>query len=97
MTEIKTIEGGQKDVLFRRANIKKTKKQSLKQVLTTLFSQIGVDGDYSGHHCSWCTSPEGVSIKLRSAIHQDFPRWGDFPEKLKLDFLSDVIENGNFF
>jgi hypothetical protein len=36
--------------------------------------QVGVQFDYSGHHCSWCTTPEGISIKLRSAIHQDFPR-----------------------
>jgi hypothetical protein len=37
--------------------------------------KIGIEGDYAGYHCSWCTSPEGIVMKLRSAGHQDFPRW----------------------
>ena len=63
-------------------------------IFQKLHEQVGVPDDYSGHHCSWCTSPEGLSIKLRSAIHQDFPRWGDFPEKLRLDFLMDLKQTG---
>jgi hypothetical protein len=56
--------------------------------------QVGVGGDYAGFHCSWCSSPEAISIKLRSAIHQDFPRWGDYPEKLDLAYIAGLIKNG---
>ena len=41
-----------------------------------LIFQIGVSLKYAGYHCSWCLSPEGISVKLHSAIHQDFLRWG---------------------
>ena len=41
-------------------------------------------GNYAGHHCSWCYSPEGIRTKLISAQRADQPRWGDDPEKLQV-------------
>ena len=32
--------------------------------------QIGTIGSPAGFHCSWCFEPEGIAIKLLSAIHQ---------------------------
>ena len=60
-----------------------------------LPAQIGVDGDYAGFHCSWCSTPEGISVKMQSAIHQDFPRWGDFPEKLDINYITNLTKTGN--
>ena len=69
-------------------------------LLNTIFYvsywKIGVKGDYAGFHCSWCSTAEGISIKLRSAIQADLPRWGDNPENLKLDHINKLIETGLF-
>jgi hypothetical protein len=62
-------------------------------ILIFIF-QIGVNLKYSGYHCSWCTTPEGISVKLQSAIHQDFPRWGDYPEKLDIEYLTNLTQTG---
>ena len=40
MTEIQTIEGGQKDALLRRANIKKKKKNKNKTTKTLFVDAI---------------------------------------------------------
>jgi hypothetical protein len=29
------------------------------------FLQIGSASQPAGHHCSWCTTPEGISVKLQ--------------------------------
>ena len=49
---------------------------------------------YAGYHCSWCLTPEGISVKLQSAIHQDFPRWGDYPDKLDIEYLTNLTQTG---
>jgi len=56
--------------------------------------QIGISHKYAGYHCSWCLTPEGISVKLQSAIHQDFPRWGDYPEKLDIKYLTNLTQTG---
>ena len=58
---------------------------------------IGEDGGFAGWHCSWCLPPEGIRIKLKSAINADFPRWGDFPEKLNLTYIRKLITTGMWF
>lgn len=58
---------------------------------------IGDGPDNVGWHCSWCLPPEGVAIKLKSAINADFPRWGDYPEKVKLPYISHLIKSGTWF
>ena len=54
-------------------------------------------GGHAGWHCSWCMPPEGVQIKLTSAINADFPRWGDYPEKLRLSYIRGLIRTGTWF
>lgn len=58
---------------------------------------IGEVGAYAGFHCSWCYSPEGIKLKLMSAQKDDKPRWGDFPDKLDLGYISGLIQNGRWF
>ena len=58
---------------------------------------LGESGFPAGWHCSWCLPPEGIQIKLKSAINADFPRWGDYPQKLKLDYIRSLIKNGVWF
>ena len=35
-------------------------------------------------------SPEGIKTKLQSAQRHDQPRWGDFPDKLDLQYLAGL-------
>lgn len=51
----------------------------------------------AGWHCSWCLSPEGIRDKLISAQNGDFPRWGDYTEKLNLTYISSLIKHGKWF
>ncbi len=52
---------------------------------------------YAGWHCSWCLSPERIRVKLTSAINADFPRWGDYPEKLDLNYIKSLVKSGMWF
>uniref|UniRef100_A0A8B9JI01 Beta-1,4-mannosyl-glycoprotein 4-beta-N-acetylglucosaminyltransferase a n=1 Tax=Astyanax mexicanus TaxID=7994 RepID=A0A8B9JI01_ASTMX len=58
---------------------------------------IGNPVHYAGWHCSWCFKPEGIYYKLISAQNGDFPRWGDFPEKLKPTYIMELIRTGGWF
>lgn len=58
---------------------------------------IGNRDYYAGHHCSWCYRPEGIRTKLLSAHVDDKPRWGDYPEKLDLQYISNLIRTGEWF
>ena len=58
---------------------------------------LGDNGVYAGWHCSWCMSPDRIRIKLTSAINADFPRWGDYPSKLNLDYIRSLIKSGTWF
>ncbi len=58
---------------------------------------LGGLGHYGGWHCSWCYQPEGIRQKLVSAQRHDKPRWGDFPEKLDLDYIAGLVERGEWF
>ena len=58
---------------------------------------IGRIGAYAGHHCSWCYPPEGIRLKLTSAQKDDKPRWGDYPEKLDLNYIAGLIRDGAWF
>ncbi len=51
----------------------------------------------AGWHCSWCLSVENLAVKLVSAVNEDFPRWGDYPEKLKPEYLRNLVRNGLWF
>eukprot|EP00095_Tigriopus_kingsejongensis_P000459 snap_masked-scaffold217_size252476-processed-gene-1.4 protein:Tk00459 transcript:snap_masked-scaffold217_size252476-processed-gene-1.4-mRNA-1 annotation:"hypothetical protein DAPPUDRAFT_50861" len=52
---------------------------------------------YAGFHCSWCYSPQGIRTKLLSAQQHDKPRWGDYPEKTNVSYISGLIQNGQWF
>lgn len=52
---------------------------------------------YAGWHCSWCFPPNGIQIKLISAINADKPRWGDYPEKRNLTYIENLIRFGKWF
>ena len=54
-------------------------------------------GNYAGHHCSWCFNLEGIKLKLLSAQRADTPRWGDFPEKLDLNYIQSLTRKGLWF
>ena len=58
---------------------------------------IGTLDHYAGFHCSWCYSPEGIRTKLMSAQKHDSPRWGDFPEKTNVSYISKLIQTGGWF
>ncbi|KAI4879012.1 hypothetical protein NFI96_028581 [Prochilodus magdalenae] len=58
---------------------------------------IGSPVHYAGWHCSWCFKPEGIYYKLVSAQNGDFPRWGDYAEKRKLTYITDLIRTGGWF
>lgn len=58
---------------------------------------IGGIGHYAGFHCSWCYPPEGIRQKLMDAQKDDKPRWGDYPEKLNLKYISSLIADGSWF
>jgi beta-1,4-mannosyl-glycoprotein beta-1,4-N-acetylglucosaminyltransferase len=54
-------------------------------------------GHYAGYHCSWCYNPEGIRTKLLSAQKHDKPRWGDYPEKTDVSYISGLIQKGGWF
>ena len=58
---------------------------------------IGKLGHYAGYHCSWCYTPEGIRTKLLSAQKHDKPRWGDYPEKTNVTYISNLIKTGGWF
>ena len=58
---------------------------------------IGRLGHYAGYHCSWCYDPEGIRTKLLSAQKHDKPRWGDYPEKTNVTYISKLIQTGGWF
>ncbi|XP_051987716.1 beta-1,4-mannosyl-glycoprotein 4-beta-N-acetylglucosaminyltransferase-like [Xyrauchen texanus] len=58
---------------------------------------IGSPVHYGGWHCSWCFKPEGIYYKLISAQNGDFPRWGDYKEKLNLSYIQELIRTGGWF
>ncbi|XP_065108939.1 beta-1,4-mannosyl-glycoprotein 4-beta-N-acetylglucosaminyltransferase a [Paramisgurnus dabryanus] len=58
---------------------------------------IGSPVHYAGWHCSWCFRPEGIYHKLISAQNGDFPRWGDYSDKLKLNYIEELIRTGGWF
>ncbi|XP_023341090.1 beta-1,4-mannosyl-glycoprotein 4-beta-N-acetylglucosaminyltransferase [Eurytemora carolleeae] len=58
---------------------------------------LGNIGHYAGHHCSWCYSPEGIRLKLEAAQRHDKPRWGDYPDKLNLKYIQELIRTGGWF
>ncbi len=51
----------------------------------------------AGWHCSWCLTPDRIRIKLASAINADFRRWGDYPEKLDLNYIRKLLKSGMWF
>lgn len=57
----------------------------------------GTREHYAGYHCSWCYNPEGIRTKLLSAHADDKPRWGDFSEKLDLDYIANLVRKGEWF
>ena len=70
------------------------------RVVTTKYLSewtLGNSPHYAGWHCSWCYPPSGIKIKLESAQRHDKPRWGDFPDKLNLDYIASLIRNGEWF
>ena len=58
---------------------------------------LGDSHHYAGFHCSWCYRPEGIRTKLASAQRHDKPRWGDFQEKMDLDYIESLIMTGGWF
>lgn len=58
---------------------------------------LAMDYLSAGWHCSWCLTPEKIRLKLTSAINADFPRWGNYPEKLKLTYIRGLIRKGYWF
>ena len=58
---------------------------------------MGQIGHYGGWHCSWCYSPEGIRTKLQSAQRDDKPRWGDYPDKLDLQYIAGLVRKGEWF
>ena len=52
---------------------------------------------YAGFHCSWCYDAEGIRWKLLAAQRDDRPRWGDYADKLRLDYIESLVENGVWF
>lgn len=57
----------------------------------------GSGKDVAGWHCSWCLDLDGIRTKLVSAQNGDFPRWGDYPEKLNITYIEGLIARGVWF
>ena len=53
--------------------------------------------EHAGWHFSWCQKPIGIQTKLTHAQNGDFPRWGDYPEKLDLSYIYGLVMNGEYF
>ena len=64
---------------------------------SVVFWVIGEGKVAVGWHCSYCFKPEWIRVKLISAQNGDFPRWGDFPDKLNLIYLRSLIFSGKDF
>ena len=67
------------------------------QNVSVYYWSFGNEGSPAGWHCSWCCQPECIRTKLVSAQNGDFPRWGDFPEKLDIDYIRSLIKHGVWF
>jgi len=52
---------------------------------------------FAGWHCSSCLDPEGIRTKFMSAQNGDFPRWGNFKEKMELSYIKSLIKDGKWF
>lgn len=57
----------------------------------------GTVGHYAGWHCSWCFSPPNIVKKMDAAQANDKPRWGDYPEKKSLTYISSRLWRGRWF
>jgi len=53
--------------------------------------------DVAGWHCSWCLDVDGIGTKLTSAQNGDFPRWGDYPDRLNGTYIKWLIAHGVWF
>ena len=53
--------------------------------------------DAAGWHCSWCLDVDGIRTKLTSAQNGDFPRWGNYPDRLNVTYIRSLIANGVWF
>ena len=64
-----------------------------------LFAEwsLGKEPHYGGWHCSWCFPPQGIRTKLQSAQRDDKPRWGDYPDKLDLQYIAGLVSTGQWF
>ncbi|KAK3849342.1 hypothetical protein Pcinc_043902 [Petrolisthes cinctipes] len=58
---------------------------------------VGTSGHYAGWHCSWCFSPENMIRKMDSAQANDIPRWGNYPDKKNITYITSRIRNGIWF
>ncbi len=78
-----TLRKGYAALLRNGANL----NSYLKSVNNTLIKQwtFGNRTGPPGWHCSWCLGSE------------DFPRWGDYPEKLRLPYIAQLIGKGRWF
>ena len=43
------------------------------------------------------THPQGIRTKLLAAQRHDKPRWGDWPEKLSLEYIASLVRTGGWF
>ena len=43
------------------------------------------------------TPSSGIRTKLASAQRHDKPRWGDFPEKMELPYIENLVKTGGWF
>ena len=41
--------------------------------------------------------PSGIRTKMASAQRHDKPRWGDFPEKMELPYIRELVRTGGWF
>ncbi|XP_063585389.1 beta-1,4-mannosyl-glycoprotein 4-beta-N-acetylglucosaminyltransferase-like [Penaeus indicus] len=57
----------------------------------------GTIGHYAGWHCSWCFSPPNIVKKMDAAQANDKPRWGDYPEKKNLTYITSRLWKGRWF
>ena len=68
----------------------------MQQCFHFFWFQIGYLNHYAGHHCSWCLDASSIRSKLLAAQKADTPRWGDYPEKLDLKYIQNLIDTGSF-
>ena len=53
--------------------------------------------DDAGWHCSWCLDVDDIRTKLTSAQNGDFPRWGDYVDRLNATYITGLIAHGVWF